>query len=101
MKVRADSVAYTRDPEAPPLSPQLQAIADACRAARAKGQGLFRLALTPADYAQARLVMLPTSNPDVGMIGTLPVHRAKSASRSHLWVRANDGQLGNLLAVPL
>lgn len=91
--------------EAPPATTELTGLPlrmrDAALAARAKGQGLFRYSLTPADWKLAAPYLAPTANPGVAMCGPVPVHYARFGQTSRLWVRANDGQLGNLLGVAL
>ena len=79
-----------------------EAMAKALTDARKAGQRPARFALTPADFTAAfpwlNAPTLPNAN---AAFHGVPVFRAIFASRSHLWVRADDGQLGNLKANPL
>lgn len=99
-----DPLTFTRDPVAPALSRRLQTIADTIKRERTTGQQrLFRLAVVPADWRELLHLTAPTRSPVVRMLADLPVHYAPNASGTHLWVRANDGQLGNLkpVAIPV
>lgn len=86
----------------PPLSPRLQVIADTIKRERTTGrQRLFRLTARPEDWRELLHLTAPTTTPGVRLLADLPVHYGANAGTTTLWVRANDGQLGNLKPVPI
>lgn len=80
--------------------PLVDSIRVAILAAKANGQGIRHLTLTARDWRVAAPFMQP-AGPGHARIGPLLVKFGQFARRSTLWVSANDGKLGNMLAVPL
>ena len=80
--------------------PLVDGIRVAILAARAKGQGIRHLTMCPRDWKVAQPFM-QRAGPGLARIGPLLVKLGMNATRSTLWVSANDGQLGNMLGVPL
>lgn len=87
--------------EKPQTHPLLDSIRVAVLAAKANRQGIRHLTLCPRDWKVSEPYMSQGPQPGTAMIGPLLVKFGQFASRSTLWVSANDGQLGNMLAVPL
>lgn len=95
-----------QNPPAPAPAPQAQnhplvdSIRVAILAAKAKGQGIRHLTMCPRDWKVA-LPYMQRAGPGIARIGPLLVKLGQHASRSTLWVSANDGKLGNMLGEPL
>ena len=87
--------------EKPQTHPLLDSIRVAVLAAKANRQGIRHLTLCPRDWKVSEPYMSQGPQPGTAMIGPLLVKFGQFASRSTLWVSANDGKLGNMLAVPL
>lgn len=87
--------------ENPQTHPLLDSIRVAVLAAKAKRQGIRHLTLCPRDWKVCLPYLTPGTAPGSAMIGPLLVKHGPNAKASMLWVAARDGQLGNMLAVPL
>ena len=87
--------------EKPQTHPLLDSIRVAVLAAKAKRQGIRHLTLCPRDWKVCLPYLTPGTAPGSAMIGPLLVKHGPNAKASMLWVAARDGQLGNMLAVPL
>lgn len=62
----------------------------------------YRITLTRKDWNRALPCLAPPVTPDANAsYRSIPVFLGPRANTSNLWVRANDGQLGNLQARPL